>query len=384
MAKVKKYSKKFLCLLSAGVFFIMALFYPLEDFKADVVLNGTSVGEFWYDMTYNYSNVSFDSTKDVVIPPSDMDETIFGQYDNFKFFYYFPASGWRQLITTSKEYYAYRFVVESYAFSSSSTNVYSMNYYIGTQNGIYNLDGIVGEPVPGGGKYWLITDFADGTPVFMNHLFCLYEYSFTDSSVGSLNFRYPSLNVVNQGKVTMVGYTVSDLTDEIYSVLTSIYSNNQLMLSKLNDIYSSLDTVESKLQSLVSLAQQVENNTDELEGLLKTCNSYLSSIQSELEEQTTWLEKIYDALVEFLGLQGDDSVEEMPDDDMDNMLQVEDELLGDASADDLEDNLTVTIDVNSSDFIWDTINRLITSNSLVFGGFISILSLGIVALILGR
>ena len=50
---------------------------------------------------------------------------------------------------------------------------------------------------------------------------------------------------------------------------------------------------------------------------------------------------------------------------------------------DLND-LDIAIDVPTSDFIWQTITRLINSNTLVFGMFIAILSIGIIKLAFGR
>lgn len=46
--------------------------------------------------------------------------------------------------------------------------------------------------------------------------------------------------------------------------------------------------------------------------------------------------------------------------------------------------ISIGIDSNSSVFVWDTLTRIIQSNSIVFGMFIAILSIGIIKLALGR
>lgn len=232
---------------------------------------------------------------------------------------------------------------------------------------------------------WYVNDYADNIPVYVSPVFIC------SNAQSSTNFSTSYVRLYAIGYLEITPYRLSDLSDEIYVALQNIYSADSSMLSKLEQIYTSVDTVETKLQNLYTLAnsqltylKEIDANTDELESLLRVSNSALADIKAELEEQTTWLEKIYDVLSEYFGIQGDDAVEEMPDQDMDNMLQVEDELLGDASADDLANDLSVTIDIDSSSFVWDLIDRLVTSNSVVFGGFISVLSLGIVALILRR
>lgn len=379
-SKLKKYSKNFLCMLSAGMFFIMAVFYPLEDFMANEIVSPDYLYANIVEYTWNYAFTDlYAEDSQFAVRPTQVDLGNYADADQYTYFYWGGASC--PIYNMQGKYYAYRIEVEALDIvKDSGSQIFNKVFLISEASDLLDFNGSVAFTT--NQVYWYVSEFADAVPLFITPVWILYEYYAEDSAFSYFNGASVDYNATY--RFTVVPYSVQDLTDEIYWTLNDIYATNQSMLTKLEQIYTSVDTVETKLQSLVNIAQQIEDNTDELEGLLKTCNSYLASIQSELEEQTTWLEKIYAAIVEFLGIEGEDSVESMPDDDMNNMLNIENELLGDASSDDLANDLTVTIDNNSSGFIWDIINRLITSNSVLFGGVVSILSLGIVALILGR
>lgn len=47
-------------------------------------------------------------------------------------------------------------------------------------------------------------------------------------------------------------------------------------------------------------------------------------------------------------------------------------------------NVEIALDNNSNNFVWQTMTRLLESNALIMGLFISILSIGIIKLVLGR
>lgn len=385
-SKLKKYSKKIMCFLSAGMFFIMALFYPLESFNADQGVMGTSKTVEW-NSSYFRNDVSFNDTNVFREPTqADIGSLVPGAENQELYTYYFYVAGEQLLFYTEAKYYAYRITVDQQNPVFSGSNIVSSRICIGDYNNIYSAsDLLYGHKldVSGSKSSWYVSNYSQSVSVFLAHMYLLYEYQYVDMAGAYFN-SYPSFSHTADYTVTITPFTSDDLLDEIYAELQKIYSNNSQMLTKLGQIYNSLDTVETKLQSLIDVAEDIESNTDELEGLLGTCNSYLASIQDELEEQTFLLEKIYNAIVEFLGLEGDDSVDQMPDDDMNNMMDIENELLGDASVDDLSNDLKVTIDTDSSAFIWDVIDDFVTANSTVFGGFISILSLGVVALILNR
>lgn len=47
-------------------------------------------------------------------------------------------------------------------------------------------------------------------------------------------------------------------------------------------------------------------------------------------------------------------------------------------------SLSIGIDATSSSWVWDTLTRFIQSNSIIFGMFIAILSIGVIKMALGR
>lgn len=393
MARFKKYSQRFLCILSSCVCFIMAVFYPFEEFRADESLkvNGTLAAyEFVFDVSYpnfgsDTGNTSIPNRTTVSFfdHPAGFVETI----ETTQFYRYLYG---KSLFVSKNTVYAYKFDFGGRA-SFNLEQTEQIGYMIGTSSDMENLSGTFVPweySISNSDTFWYVTNYQDVTLyAYLYGLF--YEESHTSSEGQYTN--YPSVTgTVNYG-IRVTPYTVDDLTDEIYATLNDIYATDTQMLTQLENIYNSVDTVETKLQNLYNIAnsqlsylKEIDANTDELESLMKVCNSYLANIQSELEEQTTWLEKIYNAIIEFLGLEGEESMEEMPSDDMNDLTVQKDELLGDASTDDLASDLTVSIDTDSNSFIWDVINDFVTANSTVFGGFISILSLGVLALILNR
>lgn len=68
----------------------------------------------------------------------------------------------------------------------------------------------------------------------------------------------------------------------------------------------------------------------------------------------------------------------------DNYKQKEDQLLNSTQIDNIENSVDIAMDLNSSNFIWQAIERFINTNSKIFTYFISILSIGIIKLILAR
>ena len=390
MAKFKKYSQKALCVLSACVCFIMAVFYPFEEFRASESTVPSSTISYTNGFSYTASSITpamasnnFLVEKNMVT--YDMFDTVtdseMAHFTEFDF-----ALGTLNFMTSSSEVYAYKIICTNSLTKLSYNGVSRIYTVLGNNSEIaYGKGAYVGTVWNGANSpVWYINNY-NNIPLFISYNARVVFWE--NDNARSVN----NATIAGTLSMSIVPYTVDDLTDEIYETLTSIYATDTQMLTYLKNIYSSVDTVETKLQNLYNIAnsqlsylKEIDTNTDELESLMAVCNSLLEDIKTELEEQTTWLEKIYNAIIEFLGIEGEDSVEEMPDDDMNNMLEVEDELLGNASADDLANDLSVSIDTDSSNFIWDIINDLVTSNSAVFGGFISVLSLGVVALILGR
>lgn len=59
-------------------------------------------------------------------------------------------------------------------------------------------------------------------------------------------------------------------------------------------------------------------------------------------------------------------------------------MVDDYNPDDLENDLDIDFDNSALNFVWDLVDDFVTADNTVFTLFVSILSLGIIALILGR
>lgn len=113
-------------------------------------------------------------------------------------------------------------------------------------------------------------------------------------------------------------------------------------------------------------------------------NDFENSVSISLKEQTDAINKQTESFDEFKNTDIDDSNKELPDNsNFDDYEASEGELLDSISDVDMN-SLNIGIDSNSSNFVWDTTTRLIQSHPAVFGMFISILSIGIIKLALGR
>lgn len=109
-----------------------------------------------------------------------------------------------------------------------------------------------------------------------------------------------------------------------------------------------------------------------------------TTIENSIKDQTDAINKQTDSFNEFKDTDLDESNKELPDDKAFNDYEnAEKDLLDKVNQADL-DSINIGIDSNSSNFVWDTTTRLIKSHPAVFGMFISILSIGIIKLALGR
>lgn len=73
-----------------------------------------------------------------------------------------------------------------------------------------------------------------------------------------------------------------------------------------------------------------------------------------------------------------------PDSIVDDYNKAESDLVDDYNPDNLEDDLDIELDSSALSFIWTLFDEFVTADNAVFTLFISIMSVGIIALILGR
>ena len=79
-------------------------------------------------------------------------------------------------------------------------------------------------------------------------------------------------------------------------------------------------------------------------------------------------------------LKDDTPVDDRP---LRDFSESEDDLIDKDNLDKVQD-IDISLDTKTSEFFWDTFTRIINTNSLIYGLIISVLSLGIIKLILNR
>lgn len=109
-----------------------------------------------------------------------------------------------------------------------------------------------------------------------------------------------------------------------------------------------------------------------------------SVVESEIKNNTDAINKQTQSFDDFKNTDIDDSQKELPDDtSLKDYDKIEGELMDQVGKADM-DVIDIGIDTSSSNWVWNTTTKLIKSHPAVFGMFISILSIGIIKLALGR
>lgn len=109
-----------------------------------------------------------------------------------------------------------------------------------------------------------------------------------------------------------------------------------------------------------------------IQNAIENTNNIINSIDEHFQE-------LFDGL--FGGSLKDDSP--VDDTDIKDFSQAEDDLIDKGNLDKVQD-IDISLDTKTSTFFWDTFTRIINTNSLIYGLIISVLSLGIIKLILNR
>lgn len=172
------------------------------------------------------------------------------------------------------------------------------------------------------------------------------------------------------------------LLQEIIELLSRNNSTNSSILTAVQSILNSVDGVEGQLSSVVSYLKSIDDDLSDIETELKNIYDKADALLKEQEETNSWLEKIYNKIVEALGLEGEESTEPLPDEEIGSVIESEDALIQDTT--DAEASMDFSVDSNSNNVVWNIIERVLNSHSAVFGSFIGIMTLGIVTLLLNR
>lgn len=164
-------------------------------------------------------------------------------------------------------------------------------------------------------------------------------------------------------------------------------------------LYDELTEVNTKLTDLINSLDLTNEQLEETYALL---SEYLSKIQTNTNQIKSQLVQLYDdfyawtftvdenhyRIIDLLEqlIEGTEDYTESPtlSDEQSELNRVEDELLNNEEASNAQNEIKVEINENAMSYIWGLITDFVSSNPKIFGLFISILSLGIIALILNR
>lgn len=117
--------------------------------------------------------------------------------------------------------------------------------------------------------------------------------------------------------------------------------------------------------------------------LQSTINDNFNSIRTQNQTIINQNTQINNSINDLKDADYNGTTEQPNTSNYDDYEDAEEDLLDNMDNMDLDD-VTIAIDTNSSNFVWNTMTSLIQSNALIFSMIISILSLGVVKLMLGR
>lgn len=230
---------------------------------------------------------------------------------------------------------------------------------------------------------------------------------------------------INNNSGNGISNTFSILWDEQEDIYNAIYDNLEVLSEYLSNIDNSayycteyLDSIEFILANLFNTAEGINENLLTSIELLNTAVTKIDNILSECEYTNEQLAEFFDFLYTFIQedlyyfLENQDvllssidggissinqKLKQLLDgpkegftesptlsDKQNEYNEIEDELLNDEAASDAQSSIDIQINENAMSYIWDLITQFLQANSKVFGLFISVLSLGIIALILNR
>lgn len=187
---------------------------------------------------------------------------------------------------------------------------------------------------------------------------------------------------------TIVGFSwkgnVVGLTNYVSNNQTPTMTFSQQEASvKLQSIIGSLSTMIMDNDSIIARLTSIMNNTDTLEQKLQSLIDLQNQVLSEHKESNTWLEKIWNSIQEFLGKEPEEDA--APPVDEDNMLgsmeETEDALFPDTS--EAEQSLNVQLNSGFSVLTW-LVESFAKMDAGVFSMFLTMLTFGVMALLLGR
>ncbi len=290
----------------------------------------------------------------------------------------------------------------------SSENVTNINYYVLT-NAVIGYYLSVSVIYPDGYIYYFplkVIDGPSGGMLQFDGLKYLHNYTMKGNIFVDGDSNWPSTY-----SMIPVWGDQSDYTSyfqNIISKLTTLHSDNLELINLFVDALNNLATLHTdnvdqlgKLVEIINGVVQLHSDNveilAEMAELLSECQdirnildmicNYLTVDQFyllwELDYELMDINDKLDTIIEILRSSGESNLTSPDSSNVDDYYEIEQGLINRSDVD-VSNVVNVQIDQNAMSFTWNLLDAIMNSNGKVFGLTLTVLSLGIIALILGR
>lgn len=227
--------------------------------------------------------------------------------------------------------------------------------------------------------------------------------SYAKLSSNMTNSHMPAFNVTYGSDTTMTD--IFNKLVDISEKLLQLHNDNVLLRGDLEYISQQLNSFYEKVSSDFDLANHnLSNIVLRLERIIEQLDAFSDRVHSDLISVYTvldfllqdfrsimpyyeWIDmdllEIIDRLDRLLEMQGNVEQTTVDNSNIDNALDIENSLLDNSNVD-VSDVVNVEVNQNAMTVIWELVEKFLNSHGKVFGMVLTVLSLGLVAMVLGR
>lgn len=209
-----------------------------------------------------------------------------------------------------------------------------------------------------------------------------YTVGYNNGYVNNMQFGISS-DDYNPGWLSCASISDPSLSGDgvVFSAFTCNYDKKSISADKTYTLHFRFSTASKYMENnQVNLPRSMFLLSDYVQFFTDGDNAIVESIQ----ENTEALNKQTESIDEIKNADLPEDKKELPDDSaFKDMESVEGDLMDSIGQADMS-SLDIGIDTSSSTFVWDTLTKSIKAHPTVFGMFISILSIGVIKLALGR
>lgn len=173
------------------------------------------------------------------------------------------------------------------------------------------------------------------------------------------------------------------LSDILYTLAQS-HNVSVDIYNRINSIMYSVDNISGRVTSIVGYLQTVESQLGMIKDSIRSLYGKVDELYGEQKDTNTWLEKIWNSIQEFLtGEPADDAVPDNSENEdmLGSMQESEEVLLPDTS--EAEKSLDVQFNSGFGVLTW-LVESFAQMDAGVFSMFLTMLTFGVMALLLGR